>query len=319
MSQFTTAHSTNLLIIFLLSGLGTFFLTPIIRNFANSKGYLDYPGGRKWQPSPVPNLGGLALLIPFTLVSLIIGFSNFFIEVKNQFFIGIFLPSLLIATIGFLDDTYHISIKVRLIIQSFGAVITSLILNQSNGGIRLFQNQMLNYFVTSLWVVTIINAINFLDNMDGLATMLSFVISLGLFTLSLLNDQSLIATLSLLVSATCFGFISWNKSPASIYLGDLGSLYLGFMLSALSIRVDVNTDFSFAKYLVPLLFFAIPLIDITQVVFRRLINRRPVMAGGRDHLSHLLLAKGRSTSEVLFYLIFTQVVFIAFGILIAIM
>jgi UDP-GlcNAc:undecaprenyl-phosphate GlcNAc-1-phosphate transferase len=306
------------MLLFLLSGLGTFFLTPIIRSFANKKGFLDHPGGRKWQPKPVPNLGGLAVIIPFMMASIIIVLSSFSIEVKNQFLIGILFPSLLIATIGYLDDVYHISIRVRLIVQSFGAAVTSLMLNQSNGGVELFQNQLFNFFVTSLWVITIINAINFLDNMDGLATMLSFVIAVGIFTLSLLNDQSLIAALSLLVSATCFGFVYWNKSPASIYLGDSGSLYLGFMLSALSIRVDVNTDISSVRYLVPLLFFAIPLIDITQVVIRRIANGRPAMVGGRDHLSHILLNNGRNTSEVLFYLISIQVILIAFGVAIAI-
>jgi UDP-GlcNAc:undecaprenyl-phosphate GlcNAc-1-phosphate transferase len=138
-----------------------------------------------------------------------------------------------------------------------------------------------------------------MDNMDGLATSLSIVISLSLFILSYLNGQYLVAALCLAVVAACIGFLFWNRRPASIYLGDAGALYLGFLLAAISIRVDVNSDTEIISVLVPLLIFAIPVIDITQVIIGRVVKGKSPFEGGRDHLSHLLLNKGLSEGKVL--------------------
>jgi len=135
--------------------------------------------------------------------------------------------------------------------------------------------------------------------MDGLATSLSMVISLTLFILSYLNGQYLVAALCIALVAACIGFLFWNRRPASIYLGDAGSLYLGFLLAAISIRVDVNSEAEVIRVLAPLLIFAIPVIDITQVVISRLIRGKSPFEGGRDHLSHLLLNKGLSEGKVL--------------------
>jgi UDP-GlcNAc:undecaprenyl-phosphate GlcNAc-1-phosphate transferase len=99
--------------------------------------------------------------------------------------------------------------------------------------------------------------------------------------------------------AACIGFLFWNRRPASIYLGDAGALYLGFLLAAISIRVDVNSDTEIIRVLVPLLIFAIPVIDITQVVISRVVKGKSPFLGGRDHLSHLLLNKGLSEGKVL--------------------
>jgi UDP-GlcNAc:undecaprenyl-phosphate GlcNAc-1-phosphate transferase len=169
----------------------------------------------------------------------------------------------------------------------------------SDGGVKLFDNPWINGFLTTLWVVTIINALNFMDNMDGLATSLSIVISLSLFVLSYLNGQYLVAALCMTAFAACIGFLFWNRRPASIYLGDAGALYLGFLLAAISIRVDVNSDTEIIRVLVPLLIFAIPVIDITQVVISRVVKGRSPFEGGRDHLSHLLLNKGLNEGKVL--------------------
>jgi UDP-GlcNAc:undecaprenyl-phosphate GlcNAc-1-phosphate transferase len=197
-------------------------------------------------------------------------------------------------------------------------VITSLILYLSDGGVQLFDNPWTNGFLTSLWVVTIINALNFMDNMDGLATSLSIVISLSLFILSYLNGQYLVAALCMTVVAACIGFLFWNRKPASIYLGDAGALYLGFLLAAISIRVDVNNDSEIIRVLVPLLIFAIPVIDITQVVISRVVKGKSPFEGGRDHLSHLLLNKGLSEGKVLTLLSVSALTLALIGVFLAV-
>ena len=295
----------NLLQYFLLLSavaITAFGITPVFRKIARGAKLLDYPGGRKLQASPVAYLGGLAVAVPITLGSLLVVFTSISIDLKNQFFIGLILPSLAIAFVGLLDDLYQLQPWPRFIAQSGVGIITSLMLYLSGGGIKLFENPWINGFCTSLWVITIINALNFMDNMDGLATSLSIVISFSLFILSYLNGQYLVAALCMAVVAACIGFLFWNRRPASIYLGDAGALYLGFLLAAISIRVDVNSNAEIIRVLVPLLIFAIPVIDITQVVISRVVKGKSPFEGGRDHLSHLLLNKSLSEGKVLIVL-----------------
>lgn len=294
-----TLNLLQYLFILLIVAIAAFSITPTFRRIARAAKLLDYPGGRKLQASPVAYLGGLAVAAPITLGSLLVVFTSISIDVKNQFFLGLILPSLAIAFIGLLDDLYQLPPGPRFIAQSGVGVVTSLILYLSDGGVLLFDNLWINGFLTSLWVVTIINALNFMDNMDGLATSLAIVISFSLFILSYLNGQYLVAALCMAVVAACIGFLFWNRRPASIYLGDAGALYLGFLLAAISIRVDVNSDIEIIRVLVPLLIFAIPVIDITQVVISRVVKGKSPFEGGRDHLSHLLLNKGLSEGKVL--------------------
>jgi len=294
-----TLNLLQYLFILLIVAIAAFSITPVLRRIAKAAKLLDYPGGRKLQASPVAYLGGLAVAAPITLGSLLVVFTSISTDVKNQFFLGLILPSLAIAFIGLLDDLYQLPPWPRFIAQSGVGVTTSLMLYLSDGGVQLLDNSWINGFLTSLWVVTIINALNFMDNMDGLATSISIVISLSLFILSYLNGQYLVAALCIAVVAACVGFLFWNRRPASIYLGDAGALYLGFLLAAISIRVDVNSEIEIIRVLVPLLIFAIPVIDITQVVISRVVKGKSPFEGGRDHLSHLLLNKGLSEGKVL--------------------
>lgn len=313
-----TLNLLQYLFILLIVAITAFSVTPIFRKIARSVKLLDYPGGRKLQASPVAYLGGLAVAAPITLGSLLVVFTSISIDVKNQFFLGLILPSLAIAFVGLLDDLYQLQPWPRFIAQSVVGVITSLILYLSDGGVQLFDNPWINGFLTSLWVVTIINALNFMDNMDGLATSLSIVISLSLFILSYLNGQYLVAALCVAVVAACIGFLFWNRRPASIYLGDAGALYLGFLLAAISIRVDVNSNSEIIRVLVPLLIFAIPVIDITQVVISRVVKGKSPFEGGRDHLSHLLLNKGLSEGKVLTLITSSALTFALAGVFLAV-
>jgi len=294
-----TLNLFQYLFLLIVVAITAFGITPVFRKIARVAKLLDYPGGRKLQASPVAYLGGLAVTAPITLGSLLVVFISISSDLKNQFFLGLILPSLAIAFIGLLDDLYQLPAWPRFIVQSGVGVITSLMLYLSDGGVQLFDNPWINGFLTSFWVVAIINALNFMDNMDGLATSLSIVTSLSLFILSYLNGQYLVAALCVAVFAACIGFLFWNRRPASIYLGDAGALYLGFLLAAISIRVDVNSDSEIIKVLVPLLIFAIPVTDITQVVISRVVKGKSPFVGGRDHLSHLLLNKGLNEDTVL--------------------
>ena len=304
-------------ILLLVVSITTFVITPLFRSIARKLKIMDYSGGRKLQANPVAYLGGLTIITPITLGSFLLIFTSVTINLKQQLYLGLILPALAIAIVGLLDDIYQLPPWPRFISQSVVGVITSLILYLSDSGVEVFDNQLLNSLATILWVVTIINALNFIDNMDGLTTSISMVASLALFILSYINNQYLVAALSLAIFASCLGFLFWNKKPASIYLGDAGSLYLGFLLAAISIRIDLDNDSAPIRALVLILILAIPVIDITQVVVSRIAKGKSPFEGGRDHISHLLLNRGLSQRSVVFVLTTSAILFALVAILLA--
>jgi len=294
-----------------------FVITPVFRSIARKLKILDYPGGRKLQANPVAYLGGLSIITPITLGSFLLLFTSLSIDLKQQLYLGLILPALAIAFIGLLDDVYQLPPWPRFLSQSAVGVVTSFMLYLSGAGVEIFSNQLLNTLATIFWVVAIINALNFIDNMDGLATSISIVASLAMFTLAYLNNQYLVAALSLAIFASCLGFLFWNKRPASIYLGDAGALYLGFLLAAISIRIDLDNDSAPIRALVLILILAIPVIDTTQVVVSRIAKSQSPFQGGRDHISHLLLNRGLSQRVVLFILTTFAVLFAVVATLLA--
>ena len=294
-----------------------FVITPVFRSIARKLKILDYPGGRKLQANPVAYLGGLSIITPITLGSFLLLFTSLSIDLKQQLYLGLILPALAIAFIGLLDDIHQLPPWPRFISQSVVGVITSFILYLGGAGVEIFGNQLLNTLATIFWVVAIINALNFIDNMDGLATSISIVASLAMFTLAYLNNQYLVAALSLAIFASCLGFLFWNKRPASIYLGDAGALYLGFLLAAISIRIDLDNDSAPIRALVLILILAIPVIDTTQVVVSRIIKGQSPFQGGRDHISHLLLQRGLSQRVVLSILTSFAILFAGVAIFLA--
>jgi UDP-GlcNAc:undecaprenyl-phosphate GlcNAc-1-phosphate transferase len=295
----------------------SFLITPKVRDFAKKVNVLDYPGGRKLQASPVAYLGGFTIIIPITFGSLIIFFTSINLDLKKELFLGLVFPALFISIIGLIDDIFELKPWPRFLSQTLVGIITSFMLYLSGAGVKVFNNQLLNSAATIFWVIAITNALNFIDNMDGLATSISIVASLTLFVLAYLNGQYLVAALSLAISAACSGFLYWNKRPATIYLGDAGSLYLGFLLAAISIRIDLENESSLIRVIVLLLILSIPVIDTTQVIISRIARGRSPFQGGRDHVSHLLLNRGLSQNMVMVILMTASITFALVSILVA--
>ncbi len=293
-------------------------ITPFFRMIAKKFRILDHPGGRKIQETPIAYLGGLVIIIPITFASLLLLlFTPLSITLKEQLYLGIIFPALVIAFVGLLDDIYQLAPWPRFISQTVVGTISAVTLEINGTGVAIFTNHLLNSIITVVWIVTIINAFNFIDNMDGLATSISIVASFTLFILAFLNSQYLVAAFSLAIFSSCFGFLYWNKRPASIYLGDAGALYLGFLFAAISIRIDLDNNSAPIRALVIILILAIPVIDTTQVVVSRVTKGKSPFQGGRDHISHLLLNRGFSQRVVLLILTTLAVVFAVVAILLA--
>lgn len=264
-----------------------FGLTPLALRIAVRKKILDHPGEYKQQESSVPYLGGLAIVCSFALI--VIGglllrpLATFAAEVP--LIIGC---ALALALVGLIDDLRALNPAIRFGIEVAAAVA----LFAAGVRVELFPDATaVNLAITVLWIVGITNAFNLLDNMDGLSAGVAVIASFFFFVLAAANGQVLVAALSLALAGCALGFLRHNFHPARIYMGDAGSLFLGFMLGVigLKLRFEGPTQITF---LVPILVLGVPIFDTLLVVTTRLANRISPFSGGRDHTSHRLVFVG---------------------------
>jgi len=292
---------------FLILGIATFALvgglTPVMRKIALKVGAVDRPNlERKTQKEPVPYLGGVAISIGITVASFAaLLYSDFSTETFNKA-LSVLLPAILISAMGLYDDLRGLEPWPRLVAQTIAGIAVAIYLTQNDTLGQAFGNQFLNYAITIIWVVGICNSINFFDNLDGGASGTVAVISIFLFAIAFNQGQSLVSALAVVTAGATLGFLIWNKSPAKIYMGDAGALFLGIIIAVLTIRLDPEVGPQARAFAIPLLLMAIPILDTTTVVISRLSRGISPFTGGRDHLSHRLMRKGlgrRSTAYVL--------------------
>ena len=271
------------------------FLTPLMRKLAISKEILDRPNSaHKSHIEPIPYLGGVAIIlgvILVTYISLLFSrspLSNFWLVTS------LIAPALAMGMIGLWDDIKTLPPFPRFIGQTITGIIVSVILIFSNSFANPTGATFLDVIVTIFWVVGICNSINFFDNLDGGAAGSVAVSTITLTYLSLSNGQSLIAAMSLVVAGATLGFLIWNRSPARIYMGDAGALFLGVLLATLTIRLEPETNSLISSFATILLLLAVPILDTSVAVFSRLRRRISPFQGGKDHLSHRLIRAGLS-------------------------
>ena len=292
---------------FLILGLATFLfvggLTPVMRKIALKIGAVDRPNlDRKTQKEPVPYLGGVAIAIGITVASFAaLLYSDFSTETFNKA-LSVLLPAILISAMGLYDDLKGLEPWPRLVAQTITGIAVAIYLIQNGTLGQAFSNQALNYLVTIFWIVGICNSINFFDNLDGGASGTVAVISIFLFAIAFDHGQSLISALAIVTVGATLGFLIWNKTPAKIYMGDAGALFLGIIIAVLTIRLDPEVGPQSRALAIPLLLMAVPILDTTTVVISRLSRGISPFTGGRDHLSHRLMRRGlgrKATAYVL--------------------
>ena len=292
---------------FLILGVATFALvgglTPVMRKIALKIGAVDRPNlERKTQKEPVPYLGGVAIAIGITVASFAaLLYSDSSAETFNRA-LSVLLPAILISAMGLYDDLRGLEPWPRLVAQTIAGIAVAVYLIQNETLGQVFGNQIVDYVVTIIWVVGICNSINFFDNLDGGASGTVAVISIFLFAIAFNQGQSLVSALAVVTAGATLGFLIWNKSPAKIYMGDAGALFLGIIIAVLTIRLDPEVSSQSRSLSIPLLLMAVPILDTTTVVISRLSRGISPFTGGRDHLSHRLMRKGlgrRSTAYVL--------------------
>lgn len=274
---------------FVLTGL----LTWPVRALAIRLGAMDAPNlARKSQAEPVPYLGGVAIALGVTVVT----FAALFFSENDGVIIerGLtaIIPALLLGAVGLFDDLRSLPAWPRLLIQTGVGTVIAVILVQSGTLGIAFNNDVINVLVTILWIVGICNAINFFDNIDGAASGTVTVAAIGVFFIAFDRGQELLSALTVVTAGATLGFVMWNKSPAKIYMGDAGALFLGVIISVATIRVNPGVEPAWKSLAIPIVLLAVPLLDTCVAVFSRLLRGVSPLTGGRDHLSHRLVRVG---------------------------
>jgi UDP-GlcNAc:undecaprenyl-phosphate/decaprenyl-phosphate GlcNAc-1-phosphate transferase len=273
----------------ILSGL----LTPVARKFARHIGAMDLPNlDRKVHKEPVPYLGGLSIALTITVLT----YTTILVEEASwsQFRLAsyVIVPALILAAVGLLDDLRGLTPWPRLIVQSITGLVVAIILIQTDTISFAFGNSALDGLVTILWIVGICNSINFFDNIDGGASGTVAIIGLSVFLIGFNQGQILVSASAIVTTGAVIGFLAWNKPPAKIYMGDAGALFLGVMVSVLTIRLDPGISPSWQSLAIPVLMLAVPILDTSVAIFSRWQRGISPFTGGRDHLSHRLIRIG---------------------------
>ena len=285
-------------LLFVMAYLLVGALTPLMRKIAIATDVIDRPNSsHKSHNQPVPYLGGVAIIVGVITVSYATSLvSNFTI---NTFWLAtsVLGPALLLGLIGLWDDLRNLPPLPRFIAQSIAGVFTAGILIATDNVGNPTGSAIFDSIITIIWVVGICNSINFFDNLDGGAAGTVAISSIALAFLALNGDQYLIAALSTVTAGATLGFLVWNKSPAKIYMGDAGALFLGVLLATLTVRLHPHSDTQIGSYFTPIFLVAIPILDTTVAVFSRLRRQLSPFQGGQDHLSHRLVRAGLSRKQ----------------------
>jgi len=268
------------------SAVLSLLLTPLAIKFATRHQVMDAPGAHKSHSSPVPYLGGVAIVTAFALAIVIPAVASSATFGGAELLIVLAI-ALALAAIGLIDDLRGLPPLLRLLAEiGAGIAVVSL-----GVGVTFTGVVWLNAIITVIWVVGITNAFNLLDNMDGLSAGLAAIASVGIFAVAAANGQYLVGGLAIALAGCAIGFLRHNFHPARIYMGDAGALFFGFLIAYLGVKLQLPQPEG-ATFLVPILICSVAVLDTTLVTITRLRHRISPFQGGRDHLSHRLVKVG---------------------------
>ncbi len=283
------------LVIFTVALFVTAVSIPWVRRLAVHLGFVDAPAQRKLHAAPMPLLGGLAIFGGAVIA--LIAFSG---QLPSSVG-GVLLAMTIVVLVGLLDDWLGLPAWAKM----GGVLLASLVLILFDIRVKLPIPESVNMALTLLWLLGITNALNFLDNMDGLSAGISAVAVSLMLLLGLVNDQFLVSALAAAVLGATLGFLRYNFKPANIFMGDAGSLFLGFLLALLGLQLRFPDNVSFVTWMVPVFILAVPIFDMTLVVVSRLRRGLSPNTPGKDHTSHRLVQMGYTQREavLIIYLI----------------
>jgi UDP-GlcNAc:undecaprenyl-phosphate GlcNAc-1-phosphate transferase len=279
---------STLILIFASALLLVIGATPGAKWAALKLGMVDQPAARKVHTAPIPRFGGIAMYGAVIVALLVFG-ERFRV---NQL-VSILLGATWVSFLGVWDDRWGL----RPILKFSGQIVGALILIATGVQVQFLPSNVLNWIVTAVWVVGLTNAINFLDNMDGLSGGIAAIASAFFLLMAVQSGQYLVGALSAALLGASVGFLVYNFNPASIFMGDTGSLFLGFMLAALGIKLRFPGNTDVVTWMVPVIVLGVPIFDTTLVVFSRLRRGLHPVTPGKDHTSHRLVRMGFTQRE----------------------
>ncbi|HKW16119.1 MAG TPA: MraY family glycosyltransferase [Terriglobales bacterium] len=296
----------------------SFVLTKLVRDIATRKGWVSPPSsGRHLHCGSMPRLGGIAIVLSFllaTALALIVGHFSTDKQVVHSFvpLPTILPPAILILLLGVYDDLRSASPYLKFLIQAVaGAMLFA-------GGLRILDLPVLfgphqfawytSLSLTILWVIAITNAFNLIDGLDGLAAGSALFSTLVVFVVALVGNMPMIALITLALAGSILGFLRFNFNPATIFLGDCGSLFIGFMLSSLALY-DAQKAPTIIAVAIPVVSIGLPILETSLSVIRRWISGKPLFGADREHIHHKLLQRGLSHRQVVILLYGVSAIF----------
>jgi len=260
----------------------SYLITPLIRQIAFKTGYLDNPSSTKVHAHPIPLLGGIVVYSAFFIAAITTSLKH----IPQIYYI--FIGCTILLVIGLVDDKFGMMPNIKLLGQFLAALIVI------KAGIRtsFMKSYYVDVIVSYIWIIGITNAFNLLDNMNGLSSGIAVISSLSFGIMCLLDGQINMAGLSFALAGSCLGFLRHNFPKAKIFLGDSGSLLIGYILAILSIKSSWQIYSINSSLFVPLVVLSYPIFDTSFVTIMRLMEGRTIFQGGRDHSSHRLALTG---------------------------
>lgn len=295
------------LAIFMIGLCSSLMLTPIVRRVCERYGWLDEPRDeRRIHRIAVPRLGGVAIFLSvvFALACLAFIHNSVTQSLKTHRWqlLAALVPATLIFLLGVYDDLRHANARLKFAAQALAAALFYAL----GGRIEVLSAPfvgfvelpaVLSFAVTVLWIVAITNAFNLIDGIDGLGAGAALFASFVMIVISVVLGHPFVTVVALALAGALVGFLRYNFNPASIFLGDSGSLFIGFTLATLSVQGTQKASTAVAVA-IPLMAFGVPIVDTGLALMRRIVNGRPLFQGDRAHIHHMLLARGWSERRV---------------------
>lgn len=321
-------HATASLIAFSLGCLGTLALTPLVKKIAAWAGAIDRPDARKVHKVPTPLWGGLGVFVSLVIAVLVTlkvfpSESSLMTPKLWDNLAGMMIGSLMIVLTGMWDDRYNMPAKVKLLCQIATACV------MCHFGVRIgfftgfatsdqywFLTEWQEWIVTIFWIVGITNAINLLDGLDGLVAGVCMGSALVYAVVSALQGQWLVMLVMAAIAGCALGFLRYNFNPATVFMGDTGSLLLGLNFAGWSVVGALKTTLSLTL-VIPILVMAVPIFDTAFAIVRRGLARRPIFSPDKEHLHHRLLGMGLSQRQAVIVIYAINMMFGLAGIALA--
>lgn len=308
--------NTYLLTSFIISFVFVCIVTPPLIKFGKRYGFVDQVNQRKIHRGAIPRIGGIAIsigtMLPILHLFIVFKLRNVVdIQTTNNMvlYVG---GGLAISFLGLIDDIKGVNAKIKLLFQTViavvatrhGALIQSLPLPWE-GRLEL---GVFGYVITVLWIVCIINAFNLIDGMDGLSSGITLFASLTLAILAMVNGYLAVALVALALAGAVTGFLIFNFNPAKIFMGDSGSMFIGYILAVLSLRSQSKTH-AIVSILVPIIAMGLPILDTTLAFLRRLLRHQSIFMADKQHIHHILLSLGFNQRKTVLILYSISIMF----------